>query len=83
MGNQENTSLVVTIDPDGLCPGVEHNGEIAVRRAEAEIVNARRRKADIEAEERSEDDGMMEHSGKSAGPAAWAVDRATRIRPHR
>ena len=36
-------------------------------------------KADLAAEERSEDDGMMEHARKATDPAAWAAGRGGRV----
>lgn len=36
-------------------------------------------KADLAAEERSEDDGMIEHAKKAADPAAWTADRGRRM----
>jgi len=41
---------------------------------------ARDEKADLAAEERSEDDGMTEHARKAADPVAWAADRGARRR---
>lgn len=40
-------------------------------------------KADLAAEERSEDDGMSEHARKAADPAAWAAERGQRQRSRR
>jgi len=40
-------------------------------------------KADLAAEERSEDDGMSEHAKKAADPAAWAAERGQRQRSRR
>ena len=38
--------------------------------------NSRDEKADLAAEERSEDEGMTEHANKAADPVAWAANRA-------
>lgn len=37
--------------------------------------------AELQAEDRSEDDGMAEHADKAADPQLWAAGRATRFLP--
>ena len=74
MGADEDLRLNVEIDPHGLCPGAEQNGGIATRRAEQKVA-VDEAEEDVEAEDRSEDDGMREHADKAADPTSWAAAR--------
>ncbi len=40
----------------------------------------KRQKADLAAEERSEDDGMTEHKEKSSDPSKWSDDAPARAK---
>ena len=78
MRGNESVRLAVKIDPEGLCPRADRNGEIAIRRTDDKVAGAWL-KDDTAAEDRSEDDGMKEHAHKAADPVAWAAARANRV----
>jgi hypothetical protein len=42
--------------------------------------DSKRQKADLAAEERSEDDGMAEHKEKSSDPSRWSDDAPARAK---
>jgi hypothetical protein len=47
---------------------------------ESAKADRKRQKADLAAEERSEDDGMAEHKEKSADPSTWSDDAPARAK---
>ena len=75
---------IVTVDPKDLNAALRRDAEpwraTVVRNSAGPPnqtgTNSRDEKADLAAEERSEDEGMTEHANKAADPVAWAANRA-------